>query len=265
MLSDKDTLELLDYWVGDQKNFVQLPPNGKFTAEDRREVLLRIGGKPNFSQCCRYREELKAKMEKEAEKELEKANLERQQKLEEKKYNLDKIAIGISCIALILSVALPIYLFEQNKQYNQKILPELMITSPTEFPIILSAEKMADKEYAKAQMDNNSIPWERLQVCITNVGKTASGTVQIRPENDFLNQYTEVIQNIESNKQPSCMTLLLFQKGCGAPDFSGCDTEKLPKGKFKLKLRIFCPNCDPQVDYVEYDACIWRDSGTECK
>jgi hypothetical protein len=260
MLSDKDTLELLDYWLSDQNNFAELPPNGKFTDADRTELFLRFDNS-NFSQYCQHRAELKAKIEKEDEKKLEKIEKKENQKIGKGNYQINKFLLAVAILSLLFNG----YQFLQSQQYNQKILPELMITSPTEFPIVLSAEKMADKGYAKAQMDNNSIPWERLEVCITNIGKTASGTVQIRPENDFLNQYTEVIQNIESNKQPSCMTLLLFQKGCGAPDFSGCDTEKLPKGKFKLKLRIFCPNCDPQVDYVEYNACIWHESGKECE
>ena len=244
LLSDKEKLKLINFWFSGSKfeNYLKLPENGKFTIDDKKQILteIKLSGNIYPRDITDYRDYLIKKT------------------YESKKIAFTRISLILSVLAIIISVAT----FILTIPYLQTTLPELSLVSPAE-PLLLSAQKMSDPGYVGERIEIGAIPWENVEVCLKNIGRTDSGHVTIRIKNDFLNEYIVNLDNVESGKKPICGNLLIRQKTCLA-DLEGCKPELLPKGNFKLQLEIDCFNCEPRIISQEIDACIWGVSSLNC-
>lgn len=245
MLSDEEKLEIVNYWFSgkDFENYMKLPPNSKYTKDNITEIIVGIssGGAVSPAHMTMYRDKLIKKIQ------------------EKQQLNFSKISMVISILAILISIIA----YFISAPYQQQTLPKLSIVKPTEL-LKLSAQKLGDKDYISAQFTNGGSPWERVEFCLKNTGRTDSGHVNLQIKNEFLNDDIGNISNVESGKQPACDTIILRQKYCGQPDFDQCKKEELPKGKLKLLLEISCLNCQPQVTLHEIDVCISHNSGNEC-
>ncbi len=301
-MDDIDKINILNYWVKKPEKLLEIPDylKDKFNRKDAIALLREIepskdsmGGTSSHKthDFAKHIRKIKTKLKQELEIELikvQKQVIQKQVHLQSQlneKYDktnfimnkqtntmrwqafltflliLSTVIIGIATLSIqnkskeISQVQANITRTQTEilKISSAPIEPTLKIWSPYR-PLQLSVTDLLKKQGRR----------EHINICITNLGRTNTGSIDIRMQNNWTHNSGTILINDGLNfGETNCSWLEFTAYDCwNDPD--GCTEDIIPIGNISLNLRILCDRCVPNKFNKLFNACVWRQSTKEC-
>lgn len=301
-MDDIIKIEILDYWIKYPDKTLELPDylKNKFNKDDATILFQEvepskdsIGGTstPKSSDFFNHIQKIRSKMKQELEIELikiQKYVIQKQMDLQSqlnKKYditnlimNKERFIMNKQTIIMILQTILTLFLIiatayigirsnniaEMQTNIIQKQTEILAISSAPIEPTLKIWPQYSPLQLSVTDLLKKQGRRERINICITNLGRINTGSIDIRLQNNWThNSGIILIDNGLDFGQTNCSWLEVTAYDCWN-DPEGCNENKIPIGDINLNLTILCDRCVPNKFNKLFNACIWKDSSREC-